>query len=199
MRILHVLDHSLPVQSGYVYRTLAILREQAALGWQTLQLTTPKHPRSREPVEVVDGWEFHRTPLQPRLFRMPKMLSEYAMLRATARQLEELVRQWRPDVVHAHSPVLNAWAALSVGRRLGIPIVYEIRALWEDAALSHGTMKPNSLRYAMARHLETRAARRAGAVVTISRGLARRPAPQRCPAGGRVRRGECRRCERFPA
>jgi PEP-CTERM/exosortase A-associated glycosyltransferase len=171
MRILHVLDHSLPVQSGYVYRTLVILREQAALGWQTLQLTSPKHPRSREPVEVVDGWEFHRTPLQPGLFRTPRMLSEYAMLRATARQLVELVRQWRPDVVHAHSPVLNAWAALAVGRRLGIPIVYEIRALWEDAALSHGTMKPNSLRYAMARHLETRAVRRAGAVVTISRGL----------------------------
>ncbi|MGH6896600.1 MAG: TIGR04063 family PEP-CTERM/XrtA system glycosyltransferase [Geminicoccaceae bacterium] len=171
MRILHVLDHSLPVQSGYVYRTLAILREQAALGWQTSQLTTPKHPLAHEPVEVVDGWEFHRTSLQRSRSWMPKVLSEYAMLRATARRLEELARQWRPDVIHAHSPVLNAWAALAVGRRLEVPVVYEIRALWEDAALSHGTMKPNSVRYAMARHLETRAARRADAVVTISRGL----------------------------
>ena len=32
MRILHVLDHSLPLHSGYAFRTLAILREQRALG-----------------------------------------------------------------------------------------------------------------------------------------------------------------------
>ena len=43
MRILHVLDHSLPLHSGYTFRTLAILREQRALGWETLQLTSPQH------------------------------------------------------------------------------------------------------------------------------------------------------------
>jgi hypothetical protein len=42
LRILHVLDHSLPLHSGYSFRTLAILREQRALGWQTAHLTTPE-------------------------------------------------------------------------------------------------------------------------------------------------------------
>ena len=42
MRILHVLDHSLPLHSGYTFRTLAILRAQRAQGWQTVHLTTPK-------------------------------------------------------------------------------------------------------------------------------------------------------------
>jgi hypothetical protein len=28
MRILHILDHSLPLQSGYVYRTLGIIDQQ---------------------------------------------------------------------------------------------------------------------------------------------------------------------------
>ncbi len=32
LRILHVLDHSLPLHSGYTFRTVAILREQRALG-----------------------------------------------------------------------------------------------------------------------------------------------------------------------
>ena len=32
LRILHVLDHSLPLHSGYSFRTLAILREQRAEG-----------------------------------------------------------------------------------------------------------------------------------------------------------------------
>jgi glycogen(starch) synthase len=171
MRILHILDHSPPVQSGYVYRTLAILREQVATGWQVLSLTTPKQPTASDAREVVDGWEFIRTPGRSKSRWMPQIASEYAMVRATMGRLEEIARAWRPDVLHAHSPVANAWAALAVGRRLGLPVVYEIRALWEDAASSHGTMAPGSLRYAMARYLETRAARRADALVTICRGL----------------------------
>jgi len=31
MRILHILDHSLPLQSGYVIRTLGIVNQQRAL------------------------------------------------------------------------------------------------------------------------------------------------------------------------
>ena len=66
MRILHVLDHSLPLHSGYTFRTVAILREQRALGWETLQLTTPRHGDvHRSDVDDADGWHFHRTPLRP--------------------------------------------------------------------------------------------------------------------------------------
>ncbi len=35
MRILHILDHSVPLQSGYTFRTLGILKQQRALGWTT--------------------------------------------------------------------------------------------------------------------------------------------------------------------
>lgn len=171
MRILHILDHSPPVQSGYVYRTLAILREQVAAGWQVLSLTTPKQPIASAAREIVDGWEFVRTCGRPKSRLMPQVAAEYAMVRATIGRVEEIAREWRPNVLHAHSPVPNAWAALSVGRRLGIPVVYEIRALWEDAAASHGTMLPGSVRYRIARHFDTRAAKRADAVVTICRGL----------------------------
>ncbi len=41
LRVLHVLDHSIPLHSGYSFRTLAILKEQRALGWETVQLTSP--------------------------------------------------------------------------------------------------------------------------------------------------------------
>ena len=37
MKILHILDHSIPLQSGYTFRTRAILNEQRALGWTTTQ------------------------------------------------------------------------------------------------------------------------------------------------------------------
>ena len=42
MRVLHILDHSIPLHSGYTFRTLAILKEQRALGWETFHLTSPK-------------------------------------------------------------------------------------------------------------------------------------------------------------
>lgn len=59
MRILHILDHSLPLQSGYVFRTMGILREQRGMGWQTLQLTTPKHYANSAAKEQIGEWEFY--------------------------------------------------------------------------------------------------------------------------------------------
>jgi len=85
--------------------------------------------------------------------------------------LQEVAERVRPDILHAHSPVLNALPALRVGKRLGIPVVYEVRAFWEDAAVDHGTTAEGSLRYRLTRSLETRALKRANHVFTICEGL----------------------------
>ena len=42
-RILHVLDHSLPLHSGYTFRTRAILRAQMAKGWAVRGITGHRH------------------------------------------------------------------------------------------------------------------------------------------------------------
>jgi PEP-CTERM/exosortase A-associated glycosyltransferase len=62
-------------------------------------------------------------------------------------------------------------AALRVGRKLGIPVVYEIRAFWEDAAVDHGTSKEWGLRYRLTRAMETWALQRVDAATTICEGL----------------------------
>ena len=54
LRILHVLDHSIPMQSGYTFRTRAILREQRRMEWETFHLTSPKHTASSTPEEIVE-------------------------------------------------------------------------------------------------------------------------------------------------
>jgi PEP-CTERM/exosortase A-associated glycosyltransferase len=56
---------------------------------------------------------------------------------------------------------------------LGLPVVYEVRAFWEDAAVSHGTSASTGLRYKATRAMETFAMRRADAVTTICEGLRR--------------------------
>ncbi|MFC7335298.1 TIGR04063 family PEP-CTERM/XrtA system glycosyltransferase [Rhodocista pekingensis] len=171
MRILHVFDHSLPLQSGYVFRSLGILRAQRALGWQTFHLTTPRQGDRLNAVESADGWDFLRTPVPTGVLARLPVVRYGAEMRATAHRLDALVRELKPDILHAHSPVLNGLPALSVGRRHGIPVVYEVRAFWEDAAVDLGSANDGGLRYRASRWLETRVLHRADAVVALCEGV----------------------------
>jgi glycogen synthase len=170
-RIFHVLDHSAPLHSGYTFRTLAILREQRALGWETFQLTSPKQGPTLENEDDAEGFRFFRTPLSEADRCAPPVWREIKLMAATRSRLTELAAQIRPDVIHAHSPALNALPALAVGRRLGIPVIYEVRAFWEDAAVDHGTTTEGGLRYRATRALETYALRGADHITTICEGL----------------------------
>ena len=167
-RILHVLDHSLPAHSGYTFRTRALMKAQALKGWQVAGVTGVRHPEPGPDVETVDGLTFYRTsPIAPA--RSP--LREWREIRALAKRVEALAKEWKPDVLHAHSPVLDGLAALRVGKALGIPVIYEIRAFWEDAAVGNGTGREGSLRYRLTKALETHAVKSADAVAVICEGL----------------------------
>ncbi|MEA3004642.1 MAG: glycogen synthase [Sphingomonadales bacterium] len=174
MRILHVLDHSLPLHSGYTFRTRAIVTAQQARGLEVACLTGARQRASAEEPpedpEVIDGITFFRTPA-PR--PAPSPLREWREIKALERRLDLLAEAWRPDRLHVHSPVLNALAALPVARRRAIPLIYEIRAFWEDAAVGNGTGREGSFRYRLTRGLETYAARRAETVAVICEGLRR--------------------------
>jgi len=171
LRVLHILDHSVPLHSGYTFRTLAILREQRALGWETFHLTSPKHHGATADEEEVDGLRFYRTRWMPRRLQTIPALREFGLMRALEQRIEEVVSHVKPHLIHAHSPVLNAIPALRVGRRHRLPVVYEVRAFWEDAAVDHGTAREWGVRYRLSRALETYALKRADAVACICEGL----------------------------
>jgi PEP-CTERM/exosortase A-associated glycosyltransferase len=170
MRILHVLDHSLPLHSGYTFRTRAIVTAQKARGLEVACLTGVRHERGGPDPEHIEGIDFFRTPTPK---RAPSPLREWREIRALSRRLDALVETWKPDQLHVHSPVLNALAALPVAKKRGLPLIYEIRAFWEDAAVGNGTGTEGSLRYKAIHALETYAARRADAVAVICEGLRR--------------------------
>ncbi|MFZ3483120.1 TIGR04063 family PEP-CTERM/XrtA system glycosyltransferase [Sphingomonas sp. 3-13AW] len=170
MRILHVLDHSLPLHSGYTFRTRAILKAQIARGWSVAGVTGARQGGHAASEETIDGLHFYRTEA-PRPARAP--LGELREVAALARRVEQAVEAFRPDVLHAHSPLLDGLAALIVARRRKLPLVYEIRAFWEDAAVGNGTGREGSPRYRATRALETWLVRRADAVAVICDGLKR--------------------------
>lgn len=171
LKILHVFDHSLPLMSGYSMRSLALLEAQRRMGWETVHLTTPKHTMAGPTFEEVDGYRFHRTaPVPNYLARWPG-LNEAALIRGTAERIRWIASYEKPDIIHAHSPALNAIAAAAAGKKLGIPTVYEVRAFWEDAAVGNGTDTEGSWRYRATRMLDQIAFRRADAIVAICEGL----------------------------
>ena len=174
MKIVHILDHSIPLHSGYTFRSRAIIQQQRALGWQTFHVTGAKHnlainPESSE--EDVDGLHFYRTPVpMGPLSRLP-VFDQWSIVQSLARRIDAIVAQVKPDILHAHSPALNGLAAIKVATKYDLPVVYEIRAFWEDAAVDHGTCKEWGIRYRITRALETYVVKRANAVTTICEGL----------------------------
>lgn len=168
LRVLHVLDHSLPLHSGYTFRTRAIMSAQTAAGLEVRGITGLRHIADGPDREEAEGLQFHRT--RGKAAAVPG-LREWSEITLLAEAIERLAGEWRPDILHAHSPALCGKAAQIAARKLGIPLVYEIRAFWEDAAVSNGTGREGNLKYRLTRALEDSVVAGADAVVTICQGL----------------------------
>ena len=119
-------------------------------------------------IEVVDGLTFFRT---PKIALLPSPIGELQEVRALSAAIERAVRAFNPDILHAHSPVLGALAALRIAGAWTLPVVYEIRAFWEDAAVGNGTGREGSPKYRATRALESWAVRKVDAVAVICEGL----------------------------
>ena len=185
LRVLHVLDHSLPLHSGYAFRTAAILQFEREHGMKPYAVTLSKHEESWKqtspPVEEIGGFLYYRTgALAPS--RIP-LRSEARLMGALAQRIREIARKQPPDLIHAHSPVLCAIPAIREARRLRVPVVYEVRAFWEDAAVDHGTDTRGSLRYRAVRAAETWACKEADRVVVICEGMKGDLVSRGIPAG----------------
>lgn len=167
-RVLHILDHSLPMHSGYTFRTRAILKAQQGEGLEVRGITGQRHTANGPSFEAVDGLEFNRTGGHR---QGPPILREWLEVGSFARAIDRLCAEWQPDLLHAHSPAICGAAALRVAKRRGIPLIYEIRAFWEDAAVGNGTGTEGSIKYNLIRTLENRIVSKANAVVTICEGL----------------------------
>jgi PEP-CTERM/exosortase A-associated glycosyltransferase len=182
-RVLHVLDHSLPLHSGYTFRTRAILKAQEGHGLEVRGITGQRHNLEASvtaPCEEADGLIFHRTPGVP---SGPAPFREMGEVEALTAAILAMADDWRPDIIHAHSPALCGAAAERAARALGVPFVYEIRAFWEDAAVGNLSGTEGNLKYRLTRALETRVARAADALFTICQGLKTDLVARGIPAG----------------
>ena len=173
--ILHVLDHSSPIVSGYSVRSRDLIAAQIKLGQSVMVLTGPLHQMDDPQATdfMLDGAPYFRTAIVGALAgsalrrRWPG-LREWQIVRLLRNRILEIIDEHRIDIVCAHSPALCGLAALQAAKRRGLPFVYEIRAFWEDAAVDQERTRTTSLRYRLTRSLETYVVRRADAVSGIA-------------------------------
>jgi glycogen(starch) synthase len=171
MSVLHVVQFSLPdICSGYTLRTQAIVRQQKTLGLNPVVLTSPRHP-SEQPCDL-DGISHVRC--EPEATGENVWLRDLRRVHRLARSIERAAADLGGvEVLHAHSPMLCGLAALRAGAALRVPVVYEVRGLWEEAFVQGSFLRRFGLRYRLARRLDGRVCQRADAVVAISEGLRR--------------------------
>jgi glycosyltransferase involved in cell wall biosynthesis len=102
----------------------------------------------------------------PRFAVIPRFgmsLAPWLLYAAAARAMGAILREgWRPDVIDAHYLYPDGVAAVWLGRRFGLPVVLTARG-------SDVTQLPG---YRIPRALILGAARKAAAIITVSRGLA---------------------------
>ena len=169
MRVLHVLDHSLPEVSGYSIRSHSVLRAQRSLGIDAIAVA---HSNRVTQISAgsIDGVPYVWLPSGSKTGAATLRSSISRMVRLV-RYLRRVVRARDIALLHAHSPSLNGIPAVWVAKRFRVPVIYEMRALWEAAAVARHLQSERSLRYRGARALETWLIRRVTALVVISQGL----------------------------
>ncbi|HTF25984.1 MAG TPA: glycosyltransferase [Candidatus Limnocylindria bacterium] len=178
IRVLHVLDHSWPVHTGYSIRSLHLVAAQYRLGLRPRVLTGPLQlvddPEAAD--AVVEDISYRRTPYSGSFsewaiaHRLP-LIRGAAVVQLIRNRILELLESEPVDIIHAHSPALCGLGALLAARSKNLPFVYELRAFWEDAAVDQNKTTTRSLRYRLSQKLEDYVVHRADAVVGISQSI----------------------------
>lgn len=177
MKVLHILDHSLPYFSGYSFRSDYIIRTQQRLGLQPVVMTSPKHEKFSSDCETIGGIDFYRVHWPSissslKLREVP-LVRQMACVAALSKEIVGLAQKLEVEIIHSHSPSLNGLAAARAAEQLKLPWLYELRYYDEDAAVDRGKIRYNSLRYKMSQKLEQSALKQATRVATISSALRR--------------------------
>ena len=171
MRIIHVMDHSLPKSSGYTIRAKYLLEAQAASGNEVTVLTSPSQGTDAKD-EHIGGIRYCRTHYSSWESSLVAKGAKHLIFgRSISRALSGLLDQGQFDVVHAHTPFHIARVAQREARRRKLPFIYEKRNLWEESARARGKAVGRWPLYDISRAVDRWVTVRANAVCTITQAL----------------------------
>ncbi len=141
MKILHVLYQSIPNTAGSSIRSKDLVDSQLLENIEPIVITSPfQNPLvSTKKIEIIDGITYYRTfSGRERELVSEKRTSFFTQLRKMFRMLVftysiyKIAKSEKVDILHAHAMFFCAVPAKIVSIVLNIPMLYEIRSLWEE-------------------------------------------------------------------
>jgi len=94
-------------------------------------------------------------------------LEDLLLTRVFEEELWAVAQHVQPDIIHAHSPYQCGVPAYRVARRMGIPMVYEVRGLWEESGVANGLFRLGGAKYRFWKRMDSEAMLGADVVVCI--------------------------------
>jgi PEP-CTERM/exosortase A-associated glycosyltransferase len=170
MSILQIFDQTVPLISGYSMRSKYITDSLKQLDIDVKVISSPIF-LYRQQDELINNVNYHRCKIDHwKVVKNIPLLKEYMVIQALKKEIQHQCDQ-NVKLIDAHSSVLNGIASSNFANEQRIPFLYEIRALWEDAAVDQGKTRERSLRYKLTRSLETHVIEKADKITTICDGL----------------------------
>ncbi len=156
MRVLHLLQNSLPKISGSTIRTKYIFKYQKKFA-RVIALTSHLFEESDKDLEIIEGIPYYR--INKRIRHFIRCLNKYMTIinriinKITSTHLDDrlqdfftnlfmkyyinkLVNFYNIDIIHGHSHHQAAKYGLSVARKKKIPFIYEVRGFIEENIIS---------------------------------------------------------------
>lgn len=170
----------MPSIYGSSLRSRDILYSQKEIGLEPIAITSPFQEglEDNSKKDIIDGIVYFRTSNNnkeeaasekgaPFLVKVKKLFRIFSFVKS----LDSLIKEEKPDILHAHATFFCGIAAFKAAKKHGIPYVYEVRSLWEERALQRNKNMLTKLSTSSLRFLETKAMLLADHVVVINQNL----------------------------
>jgi glycosyltransferase involved in cell wall biosynthesis len=176
MKVVHVLYQSLPHISGSTIRSRDIIESQAKVDIEPVVVTSPFQKPFQPSVhkEVYHNIPYYRTfnneglMVNEGISKFSTKIKKISYIFSFTRKLYKICKAEKPDVIHAHATFFTAFSSKICSYLLKIPMVYEVRSLWDERQKQLATGTFQLLQLKVIRKCENAAINSADLVVTIN-------------------------------
>lgn len=180
--VLHLLNRSLPLLSGYSIRSHNILTHQKT--FVNSFAITDSDFLLKNDYDIIDNVIYYRCPktvgsrlfYEPSIFKKMKVSRIYrryyrTILNTPKNMIEKIVKNKHIDLIHGHTPQGFAKKGEKVARKFEIPFIYEVRGFWEDTQVALGYLEEESKNYMKIRKKETALMTKADTIITLGKAM----------------------------
>lgn len=179
MKVLHIVYQSLPNISGSSIRTRDIVGSQKEIGLKPIIISSPfQNGESSSNPEYINEIQHYRTyndnpehlvtEAKSSVFkRINKALSIFSFYT----KIDAIIKIENPKILHAHATFFCGIVAILLGKKHKIPVVYEVRSLWEEREKKEADSFISRLQPKLITAIETYVMKRADLVIAINKNL----------------------------